>query len=135
MILLDTDVMIDLLRQYPPAMRWLDALDEGEEIVLPGFVVMELVQGCRSKREQRRLLHVLDPYSIIWLSPDECESALQTFIQFHLSHHIGIMDVLVAQTAIALNVPLYTFNQKHYQCIRDLVTVQPYQKPLGGEEK
>lgn len=61
MILLDTDVMIDLLRQYPPPMRWLDALDEEEEIALPGFVVMELVQGCRSKREQRRLLHVLDP--------------------------------------------------------------------------
>lgn len=51
MILLDSDVMIDLLRQYPPAMRWLNSLDEEEEMVLPGYVVMELIQGCRNKRE------------------------------------------------------------------------------------
>lgn len=34
MILLDTDVMVDLLRQYPPAVTWLDSLGE-EEIILP----------------------------------------------------------------------------------------------------
>jgi len=28
MILLDTDVMIDLLRQYPPAVAWFDTLDK-----------------------------------------------------------------------------------------------------------
>lgn len=42
MLLLDTAVMIDLLRQYPPAVAWLDSLRE-EEIVLPGFVMMELM--------------------------------------------------------------------------------------------
>ncbi|MCS6831231.1 MAG: PIN domain-containing protein [Armatimonadota bacterium] len=128
MILLDTDVMVDLLRQYPPAMRWFNSLDEGEEIAVPGFVVMELVQGCRSKQEQRRLLQVLVPYAIVWLDPGECENALRTFIRFHLSHHIGLLDVLVAQTAIALDVPLCTFNQKHYRCIRQLQTLQPYEK-------
>ena len=39
MILLDSDVMIDLLRQYLPAMRWFDALDDEEELRLPGYVV------------------------------------------------------------------------------------------------
>jgi len=34
MILLDSDVMIDLLRQYPPAMRWFNALDDEEELLL-----------------------------------------------------------------------------------------------------
>jgi hypothetical protein len=48
MILLDTDVMIDLLRQYQPAVEWLASLGE-EEIVLPGFLVMELIQGCRKR--------------------------------------------------------------------------------------
>jgi hypothetical protein len=55
MILLDSDVMIDLLRQYPPATRWFDALDDEEELLLPGYVVMELIQGCRNKVEQERL--------------------------------------------------------------------------------
>ena len=48
MILLDSDVMIDLLRQHLPAMKWFDALDDEEELLLPGYVVMELIQGCRN---------------------------------------------------------------------------------------
>ena len=42
MVLLDTDVMIDILRQFPPAVSWLDSLND-EQIVLPGFVIMELI--------------------------------------------------------------------------------------------
>jgi hypothetical protein len=41
MILLDSDVMIDLMRQYPPALIWFDSLSDEEELTLPGFVVME----------------------------------------------------------------------------------------------
>lgn len=63
MILLDTDVMVDLLRQYPPAVAWLDSLGE-EEIVLPGFVVMELIQGCRTRAEQEKVERELGAYSV-----------------------------------------------------------------------
>jgi hypothetical protein len=51
MALLDTDIMVDVMRQYPPALVWLKSLGE-EEVILPGFVVMELIQGCRNKAEQ-----------------------------------------------------------------------------------
>ena len=62
MILLDSDVMIDLLRQYPPAVEWFDTLEDEEEIILPGYVVMELIQGCRNKIEQERLQSELATY-------------------------------------------------------------------------
>jgi predicted nucleic acid-binding protein len=45
MIFLDTDVMIDLLRQHPPAVAWLGSLRD-EEIVLPGFVVMDYCKAA-----------------------------------------------------------------------------------------
>ncbi len=51
MILIDTVIMIDLLRGYEPAIAWFSALGD-EEILLPGFVVMELIQGCRGRTEQ-----------------------------------------------------------------------------------
>lgn len=54
MIILDTDIMVDLLRQYPPAQNWLKALGE-EEIILPGFVGMELIQGCKNKKELNKV--------------------------------------------------------------------------------
>lgn len=53
MILLDTGVMIDLLCEYLPAVAWLDSLGE-EEIVLPGFVVMELIQSIETEQSRRR---------------------------------------------------------------------------------
>ena len=56
MLLLDTDVMIDLIRNYPPAIAWLDEIRAQEEKVsLPGFVVMELIQGCRNAEEIKRV--------------------------------------------------------------------------------
>lgn len=48
MILVDSDVMIDILRQYKPALDWLKMLNN-EEIGIPGLVAMELIQGCRNR--------------------------------------------------------------------------------------
>lgn len=127
MILLDTDVMIDFLRQYPPTVAWLDSVGE-EEIVLSGFVVMELVQGCRNRIEQKKVEKELSSYSVRWSSAETCDKALSLFASRHLSHGLGILDVLIGQMAVDLNLPLYTFNQKHYAAIPKLKTVQPYKK-------
>jgi predicted nucleic acid-binding protein len=126
-ILLDTDVMIDVLRRYPPAIAWLESLGE-EELALPGFVVMELLQGCRNKVEQERVKSTLQPYGVRWPSADTCNEALTTFADTHLSHGLGLLDALIGQTAVALGVALYTFNQKHYAAIPGLQTRQPYVK-------
>jgi predicted nucleic acid-binding protein len=125
--MLDTEVMIDLLRQYPLAVAWLDSLGE-EEIVLPGFVVMELVQGCRNKQEQEKIQESLTVYSVTWPSPATCDAASSVFALYHLSHGLGILDALIGQMAVALHVPLHTFNQKHYAAIPQLITIQPYEK-------
>jgi predicted nucleic acid-binding protein len=50
MVLLDTDVMIDILRKHQPALAWLDSLEK-EAIGIPGLVALELLQGCRGKNE------------------------------------------------------------------------------------
>jgi predicted nucleic acid-binding protein len=119
--------MIDLLRQHPPAVAWLDSLGE-EEIILPGFVVMELLQGCSNKNEQAKVEKVLTGFEIVWPFPETCEAALEVFARYHLSHGVGLLDALIGQTAVALNLPLHTFNRKHYTAIPNLVTVEPYSK-------
>jgi hypothetical protein len=129
MIVLDTDVMIDLLRQYQPALDWLQSLGE-EKIVLPGFVVMELIQGCRNSAEQEKLWVQLRIYEVAWPSPQVCDEALSVFRSHHLREGLGILDALIGQMAVALNLPLYTFNQRHYAAIANLKTVQPYEKGL-----
>ncbi len=127
MVLVDTDVMVDLLRQYPPAVAWLEALED-EELLLPGFVVMELTQGCRTQADQRRLQKALAPYPVIWPPPDVCDEALNVFARFYLSHSLGIIDALIGQLAVSLDLPLHSFNQKHYAAIPRLQVVQPYSR-------
>ena len=39
-----------------------------------------------------------------------------------------MLDALIGQMAVALHVPLHTFNQKHYLAIPHLTTIQPYEK-------
>lgn len=125
--IVDTDIMIDILRNVAPATSWLASLG-AEEIVLPGFVVLELLQGCRNKTEQERVERIIAMSRVIW--PDElaCNDAVRTYAQFHLSHSLGFIDALIAHTVLALNEPLFTFNQKHYVVVAGLTTVQPYSR-------
>ena len=130
MILLDSDVMIDLLRQFPPAITWFETLDDEEELLLPGYVVMELIQGCRNKAEQETLKHELTTYGVVWLISEDCDKALDVFTEYCLSHNAGLLDVLIGQTAVALGIPLYTFNYKDYRYIPGIETIQPYEKVI-----
>lgn len=125
MLLLDTDIMIDVLRRYPPAQAWLTSLGT-TPLALPGYVVMELIQGCRNKAEQDQIERTLSAYQIVWPSAAACDAALASFSQYRLGHSLGIIDALIAHTAIELGAPLHTFNQKHYHPITGLTTVQPY---------
>jgi predicted nucleic acid-binding protein len=126
-VLVDTDVMVDLLRQHAPAVAWLNSLEDAE-ILLPGIVVMELTQGCRTQADQKRLQKALAPYGVIWPPPDVCDAALGVFARFYLSHSLGIIDALIGQLAVSQDLPLFTFNQKHYVTIPGLRVVQPYRK-------
>lgn len=127
MILVDTDVMVDVLREFPPAIEWLGSLGD-ETIVLSGFVVAELLQGCRDNREQRRVEASIEGYEVTWPSDATCDRALSVFSEQRLGHGIGIIDALVGQMAVDLGEPLHTFNAKHYQCIPGIEISAPYSR-------
>jgi predicted nucleic acid-binding protein len=62
--LLDTDILIDLLRGVPQAGTWLASLPDAPG--LPGFVVLELLQGCRNRQEARRVERLASVFTIYW---------------------------------------------------------------------
>jgi len=63
MIFLDTDIMIDVLRGFDPAVIWLKGMQD-QEIGLPGLVAMELIQGCQHVREQKQLEKYLSRFPL-----------------------------------------------------------------------
>jgi predicted nucleic acid-binding protein len=125
MILLDTDVAIDILRAHPPAVSWLQGLGSAP-LGLPGLVVMELMQGCQNKTELQRVEQFCQPFGLHWPLQADCQRALQDFAAYRLSNNLGLLDALIAHTAVGLGEPLATFNVKHYGIITGLATMQPY---------
>jgi len=127
MKLVDSDVMIDILREYTPALEWLKTLNS-EYIGIPGLVAMELLQGCRNSVEQHQLEKVLRSYTLYWPDRADCGRAFNDYSKYHLSHNISILDALIAETAVGLGVKLATFNQKHYRVVSNLQMIQPYER-------
>lgn len=125
MILLDTDVMVDVLRGYEPSKEWLEFT---QEVGVPGLVVMELLQGCQNAKEQRQLEKSLSNYQLYWPSEEDCSRALASFSSHHLSDNIGLLDALIAETTIGVDAELATFNVKHYRVLKGLKTIQPYKR-------
>lgn len=124
-MLLDTDVMVDILRGHPPAVAWL-AGSGTIPIGLPGLVTMELLQGCRTLVEQHRLEKELLRFSTHWPTQEDCRRAFRDFSAHRLSHNLGLIDSLIGETAAGLGEILATFNLKHYAVIPGLQTLQPY---------
>lgn len=126
MYILDTDILVDIQRGRENAKNWFNNLSDIPSI--PGFVVMELIQGSRNKEQTRKVLQLVAPSPIIWATETDCERALSYFVTYHLSNSLGLLDALIAACAVGRGLTLCTFNIKHYRVIPNLVIEQPYRR-------
>ena len=86
MNVLDTDILIDIQRGHAPAVAWFTTLTELPSV--PGFVVMELVQGAQNVHQMRQVLRLVAPLPVVWPTEVDCERALADFTAYHLSHNL-----------------------------------------------
>jgi predicted nucleic acid-binding protein len=121
-MLLDSDVVIDVLRQHPPAVAWM-AGHVSQRAALPGIVAMDVIQGCRNQRELQRAQRLLSRFRLSWPTAADGQWALDDFARYHLSHRLELLDALIAHTAVGRKEPLATFNVKHYALIAGLQTI------------
>ena len=126
MRLVDTDVLVDILRGHPSGIAWFASLDALPAV--PGLVVMELLAGCSDEREARRVDTLVGPLPLIWPTEADCLRALATFRARRLSHGLGLLGALVAACAVGADATLYSFNAKHYAAVADLAIEQPYSR-------
>lgn len=126
MYVLDTDILIDVQRGHPPALAWFATLEEPPSV--PGFVVMELVQDARNRVQVRQALRLVSPLPVLWPGEADCARAASDFATLHLSHGLGLLDALIAATALGRGATLCTFNVKHYRAVPGLALAQPYER-------
>ncbi len=123
--LLDTSILIDILRGHKPARAWVVSVPPPVRFVSV-VTTAELLSGCRNQTEQRAVDRELALYQMVWLNEAISQAALQFYRRFHLSHGSGFLDCLIAATASEHDLQLATLNLKHFSPFPDLQATKPY---------
>ena len=112
----DTSVLIDLLREHPPAVELFERLVEEEATLVSSYVIRtEVLSGMR-RGEERDTRAMLD--TIEWLPVGESESeAAGALGRRYLPANPGIdtPDLLLAEVAERQGAELLTTNIKHFR--------------------
>jgi predicted nucleic acid-binding protein len=123
-IIIDSDIAIDVFRKHPPAVKWIASVQD--VVCVPGFVVLELYQGCFNKQQTLTLTKHIGSFGILWPDAAACEEATDVYARAHLTHALGILDALIGATSKGLGLPLHSFNAKHFAGFPGLQVVEPY---------
>lgn len=123
--LLDTSILIDVVRGNTIARNWVDSLPPAFRFISV-VTAAELLAGCHNQREQRAIEREIDLYSVLALSEESSRLALDFYKQFHLSHGVGFLDCLIASCALTHGLPIATLNLKHFSILPRVNVRRPY---------
>lgn len=122
--LVATDLCIELARGLAPAVAFFEA--PPVEIRLSTVTYLELIGLARTPAEQRRLRRFVVPYAVLSLGPMASSRAVELLQAHHLPDGLEPLQALIAATALAHEIPLYTRNPGPFRNIPDLEVVSPY---------
>ena len=128
--IVDTDILIDAGREVPEAVECLACIEEHSIPAISVVSQMELFVGCRDKTEQRHIERFLGGFYIAKLTEQVSDTAVSLLRQYRLRYGLAIPDALIAATAIRLNQPFISKNQRDYRFIKGLQLL-PYPYPIG----
>lgn len=123
--ILDTPVLIDLLRGFQPALDWFVSLGRQRTAITP-VVWMETVQGASNREKRAQTIRFLRQFRIEHPTEDDNRWAMLQIARFHLSHSIQLQDAMIASVAARLAVPLFTTNLKHFHPLPGIDAKKPY---------
>jgi predicted nucleic acid-binding protein len=116
--LLDTSIVIDLLRRNPSADKAVRTMNELPYVC--AVTTMELFAGARSQREERDIAGLLGIFRQATIDDTVFSTAGSLLRHYRGSHGVDFADALIAATAEHHGLKLATLNVKHYPMFRGL---------------
>ena len=118
-VLVDSDVLIWLLRGNPKALAHMQGLVDWH---ISAVSYMELVQGCRNKAELKTIQKVFKSTGsdVLPITVAVSDMACKLVETYALSHSLFMADALIAATAVCYSLPLLTANNKHFGAVAGL---------------
>src|SRR5882762_3132276 len=119
-VIVDTDILIDAGRGVAQATSCLQAIEEQSALATSAVTQMELLVGSRNRKEQDGIEKFLSRFQVIKITSPASDMAVDLLRRYRLSHGFLIGDALIAATALVLNAPLISKNQRDYRFMADL---------------
>ena len=124
LLLLDTDVLIDYLREQADAVKYLENLTEA--LLISSVSVAELYAGVRDGTERESLKIFLRAFEVVSIDREIAAKGGLYRRDYGKSHNTGLADALIAATAEIRQATLVTLNKRHFPMLMETIT--PYQK-------
>ena len=83
-------------------------------------VYLELLQGAQNNQQLRDTEAYLARFTLLPLTPESSNRAIGLVRLYARTHGLRLADSLIAATCIEENLPLLTFNLKHFRSIQGL---------------
>lgn len=122
--LVDSSVVIDILRGYSPSLTWLQS--QNQKVGITRYVWLEVLEGCGNKQEQKAAIRVLSKFDLVSVTNADLEWAIAAFLKHYLKSNTDPFDCLIAATNHRLQVPLHTRNLKHFKPLLGVLAQKPY---------
>ena len=124
-VIVDTDILIDAGLKIDKAINYLQRLEQENTLGVSVITQMELIIGCRNKRELNSLDKFLRRFEIITINETISFKSVELLRKYRLSHGLLIADALIAATVFIMDVSVLTKNKKDYQFIEGIKMI-PY---------
>lgn len=123
-IIVDTDVVIDLLRGNKQAISFFKAREDA--IRFSAITVAEIYAGVRGKEERIAIRRLFSVFPVIATTSEIACEAGKLVQLWRPSHSVEIPDAIIASTCLVLDAELSTLNVKRYPMFQGLIP--PYRK-------
>jgi predicted nucleic acid-binding protein len=121
-ILIDTCILIDYSKNHTHAINYLEQLAQPPAI--SALTVTEIMTGIRNTREQQLFADLFNVFKVLSVTYEIAEQAGLYRQRYFKSHQVGVVDAIIAATAVIHALEIVTLNIKHFPMIQGIV--KPY---------
>ena len=124
MVLCDTNILIEFYKNRTPVTQELQHLGQNQ-LAISIVTQAELYYGALDKAELQKIKQHLTLLHRLPIDLPISNTFLQLMETYSLSHKLSLPDALIAATALAHDIELYTLNEKDFNFISNLKLYQP----------
>lgn len=115
--LIDTTIWIDFFRNVTGNIITSELVSAS---VVSYVAWGELIQGVKNKLEKKYINEIFKMTELDLGSPSISLLSIDILDKYALSHGIGVIDAIIAATALERKLTILTLNTKHFGCIKGL---------------